>query len=85
MRTESVRTKLDGVQPLIWMDEVDFKGRTTRIYSGENFDSVVLEEVISIPDYLVLCDFCNERIELYPVPVLHGHALCPQCYKALIV
>ena len=85
MRTESVRTKLDGVQPIRWMDEVDFKGRVTKIYSGKNFNSLVLEEVIPVPDNIVLCDFCNERIQQYPVPVFHDHALCPQCYKDMIV
>ena len=33
---------------------------------------------------IVLCDFCNERITTFPVPVVSGSALCRNCFERII-
>jgi hypothetical protein len=80
-RTEIVITQLDGRQPIEWWDQSEFNGRVTRIYAGGDMK---LEQEIPIPDELVICDFCNDEIEGFPVPVFHGNALCPDCYRKYV-
>jgi len=36
---------------------------------------------IPVPDDVVLCDFCKERITEFPVAVYLGNALCNRCLK----
>lgn len=91
-RIETIRTKLDGLQRIEWWDEEEFRGRATCIYTGESAEAhlkgvptreLIPETVIPIPDDCILCDFCNESITEFPVPVFSGYALCPDCYKGL--
>jgi len=66
---------VDGRTKVEWWKEEDFKGRVTQIVSpGE-------VTIIPIPDDVVLCDFCNEEITEYPVPVVGSYALCGVCFK----
>ena len=41
----------------------------------------VLEEGQMIAE--VICDFCNREVAIRPVPVYHGHALCPRCFQEM--
>lgn len=77
-RQETIITKEDGRQTMEWWDADEFTGRSTKIFDLITGD---LEHVIEIPDTVVLCDFCNEKITSFPVPVIWHHALCPQCFE----
>ena len=81
MQEVMIETKLDGLQPFNMMEKEDFQGRVTEIYQGD-FGNMNLTDSIPIPDDEILCDFCNEGIENFPVPVYRGsYALCPKCFK----
>lgn len=85
-RVEYIMTKEDGIQPFYWKEKEHFKGRVTEVYSGNTFDSMVLDKSIPIPDDSILCDFCNTSITEFPVPVFrNSYALCPACFKRTIV
>ncbi len=85
MKTEMLHTKLDGIQPFQWWTKDDFQGRVTRFYSG-NIGNMTLDKELPIPDSLIICDFCDKDITVFPVPVFRGtHALCPECYKRVVV
>jgi len=69
----------DGKTSVQLWEASDFQDRHTRVI---NLDTGVTETDIVIPDNLVICDFCNEQVTEYPVPVLWGsYALCPKCFK----
>jgi len=77
METTYINT-LDGRTKIEWWNKEDFKGRVTEVISADS------HQRIPIPDDLVLCDFCNDRITEFPVPVMRGtHALCKKCYENL--
>jgi len=63
-----------------WWDRQDFTGRAIRIrtYNPETF-AIEHQSEIPFPDSEILCDFCNARIEEFPVPVVEGYALCKTC------
>lgn len=67
---------LDGEAKVEWWEKEHFQNRVTQIISpGEVVN-------IPIPDDVILCDFCNDRITEFPVPVVWGtHALCGECLK----
>jgi formylmethanofuran dehydrogenase subunit E len=81
--TKTVLTKLDGLQEVELWSKDEFGGRDTKIYTGE-IDNMTLVNVIPIPDTLIVCDFCNEDIIEFPVPVIFHHALCPKCYQEVL-
>ncbi len=75
METTYINT-LDGKTKVEWWGAEKFTGRVTEIISAEE------TVTIPIPDTSILCDFCNEKITVFPVPVLYGtHALCGVCYE----
>ncbi len=75
MDTTYINT-IDGKTKVEWWDADKFTGRVTQIISA---DETV---TIPIPNTAILCDFCNEKITEFPVPVLYGtHALCSVCYE----
>jgi hypothetical protein len=83
---------LDGKTRVEWWDKEQFQGRTTKIYMGESavnylagvpMQELIPDQIIPIPDSVVLCDFCNMRIEEFPVPVVFNHALCRECFGDL--
>ena len=81
-KTLMIMTKQDGLQPFVFMEKEDFQGRETKIYGGDHLGEMELLDTIEIPDDEILCDFCNEGIEEFPVPVFRGsYALCPECFK----
>lgn len=68
-----------------WWDREDFRGRVTKLYSGERLGKLQLDAEIPIPDDAIICDFCSEDIEDFPCPVFHGHALCVKCRQKIKV
>ncbi len=83
-KLEWVETKLDGKQPIYWWDKEEFQNRSIKIFGG-GFGKMSLQSEIKVPDEIILCDFCNEQVTDFPVPVFqNSHALCPTCYKELI-
>jgi len=71
-----------------WWDREDFKGRKQRLYTMTIDDFLAgrmgkLESVQEVPDDMIICDFCNEDIRDFPVPVWHHHALCLECRKKI--
>lgn len=78
---KKVRTKLDGIQLVEFWDKNEFKGRTLKLLDIKGG----LETIIDIPDSTIVCDLCNEGIDEFPVSVLHGYAMCKECYKDVIV
>ncbi len=71
IQTEDGRTKIE------WWPKEKFANRVTEIISATQYDR------IPIPDDVVLCDFCNEKIEEFPVPVMGTYALCKRCLKSI--
>jgi len=69
IQTEDGRTKVE------WWPKEKFANRVTEIISSTHYNR------IPIPDDVILCDFCNERIEEFPVPVMGTYALCKKCLK----
>ena len=67
--------KLKEIEGLEFWPKVKFWGRSITIYGGNK------PTVIPVPDDEILCDFCNNLITEFPVPVYFGHALCPKCWK----
>jgi len=63
-----------------WWDREDFIGRFIRIRTY-NLETSEIERhtEIPFPDHEVFCDFCNQKIEAFPVPVVWGYALCRTC------
>ncbi len=80
-------TTLDGRVPVEWWEKEHFRGRSSGVYSADNVEDLLSGRnltsisVIPIPDNVVLCDFCNERIEEFPVPVVSNYAVCKECFK----
>ena len=75
VKTTHIQTP-DGSAKVEWWGKEKFRGRTTRITSARE------HTIITIPDDVILCDFCNVRIEEFPVSVLWGtHALCKKCFE----
>ena len=69
----------EGKTRVEWWEESDFHGRSNRI---GDLDTGEIISVIPIPDDCILCDFCNEEITEFPVPVLWGtHAACKKCFE----
>ena len=65
---------VDGRQEVQWWDKEDFRGRVNTLTSSFGRRS------IPIPDDSIHCDFCNELIIEFPVPVYRGsYALCKEC------
>jgi hypothetical protein len=80
----------DGRTAVEWWEKEHFTGRSTLMYTGEvaeayllgaPLDGLVPEAVIPIPNDSIVCDFCNEPITKFPVPVVFRYALCPKCYR----
>ena len=65
----------DGKTKIEWWPEEKFRGRATELISASSYKR------IPIPDTVVLCDLCNERIEEFPVPVMGTYALCKKCFE----
>jgi len=89
MKITYIKTE-DGRTLVEWWEKQDFTNRTSRIYTADDSLDLILgknlklESVIPIPDYLVVCDFCNDEVTEFPVPVVWGtHALCPKCFKEI--
>lgn len=83
MEKRTLMTKLDGYQPFWFYEKDDFKGRVTKFYTGQ-LGNMQLEKATPIPDDYIVCDFCSTSITEFPVPVFHGKALCPKCFKRVI-
>ena len=83
----------DGVQPIEWWEPEHFTGRTITeleipsiadVFNPDGSLNQDLKPIGShpIPDSHIVCDFCNELITSFPIPVFRGtHALCNECYK----
>lgn len=83
MKTTYIITE-DGRTEVQWWEVEDFKGRATEIYSmDDGLKPSELLQSIPIPDDVVLCDFCNEGIEEFPVPVVGNYALCKECFERI--
>jgi len=81
VKTTYIQT-LDGKTKIEWWEKSDFQGRSTDIYTMN--DKLQAEEQVAhipIPDGVVLCDFCNEKIIEFPVAVMGSYALCKKCYE----
>ena len=80
MREATRITTIDGEEEVQWWDPEDFRNRTASITSRSGVHS------LKIPDNSVVCDFCNDRITEYPVPVYRGsYALCTRCFEGIKV
>jgi len=64
--------KIEGLE--FWPEE-KFRDRSMTISGGGEVS------VIPIPDDSIVCDYCNDSITEFPVPVYQGYALCPKCWK----
>lgn len=68
----------DGKIKVEWWPKEKFANRVTEVISSAHYDR------IPIPDDSILCDFCNERITEFPVPVVwSSYALCKGCLKSI--
>ncbi len=67
----------EEMEDLEFWDKEKFKNRSLKIMGGPETVS------IPVPDDVILCDFCNDRIVEFPVPIYLGNALCPKCFKEL--
>ncbi len=77
METTYIQTS-DGKAKVEWWPEEKFRNRATEVFTAETY------ERISVPDDVILCDFCNITIEEFPVPVVWGtHALCKPCLEKM--
>jgi len=67
----------ENIEGLEFCGKEKFKNRSIKIMGGP--------EVVSIPvaDEVVLCDFCNDQISEFPVPIYLGNALCQKCFREL--
>lgn len=79
---------LDGETPIEWWEKEHFSGRVNRMYTAESGEDLIegknlkLVHASPIPDSLILCDFCNEKITEFPVPVMNSsYALCKKCFQ----
>lgn len=69
---------LDGRTKIEWWDKEKFRNRATEIISSDSYQR------IPIPDDVILCDFCNDRITEFPVSVMRGtYALCKECFEGI--
>ncbi len=86
MKKVTINTKLDGPVEFTMMDKEDFAGRINAIYTFKSvedlFNPSKMEKISEskLPDDVILCDFCNEQITEFPVPVMASYALCPVCF-----
>lgn len=78
-----INTKIDGMQPIEYWSKEEFTGRTMKFYSGNSFKNMDLEQVVEIPDDTIVCDFCNDGIDEFPVPIFMGNALCKECFERI--
>ena len=79
MKITYIGTKEDGRAKVEWWEASKFCNRSTKIYSGD-FGNMKLQ-IIPIPDNVILCDFCNEEIKEFPVPIIWNNALCQKCFN----
>jgi len=87
MKVTHIQTE-DGKAKVEWWEKEDFHGRSTRVYTAESTEDFIAERnlklvgVSPVPDDVILCDFCNVKIEEFPVPVMRGtYALCKECLE----
>jgi len=80
----------DGKTKVEWWEKEKFTGRSSRMYTADSTEDFLkgtnleLVSVIPVPDDVILCDFCNEQITEFPVPVVWGtHAVCTGCLKRM--
>jgi hypothetical protein len=84
-------TTEDGKVKVERWEREHFSDRHNQMFTADTVDDLLqgknlkLVQDIAIPDDSVVCDFCNTRIEEYPVPVIvPGHyALCKGCFKSV--
>ena len=72
-----------------WWSVSDFHGRFNMVMpADENMRPAVADphelEVIPVADDCIICDYCNSDLTIFPVPVVGGSALCPECFKRLV-
>lgn len=86
METTYIQTE-DGEAKVEWWPKEKFTGRVTEMYTAKSGEDLLrgtnleLVSSIPIPDDVILCDFCNDEITEFPVPVVWNHALCKVCFK----
>jgi len=71
------KKSFEKIEDLEFWDKEKFKNRSLKIMGGPQIVS------IPVPDDVILCDFCNDQISEFSVPVYLGNALCPKCFKEL--
>ena len=71
------KKSFENIEDLEFWGKEKFKNRSIKIMGGP--------EVVSIPvaDEVILCDFCNDQISEFPVPIYLGNALCQKCFREL--
>ena len=71
------KKSFENIEALEFWGKEKFKNRSIKIMGGP--------EVVSIPvaDEVILCDFCNDQISEFPVPIYLGNALCQKCFREL--
>ncbi len=65
------------IKGLEFWPEEKFRGRSIKVFGGGEVS------VTPVPDNEILCDYCNELIIEFPVPVYLKYALCPKCWKGV--
>ena len=81
---------IDGRPEMVeWWDRSDFQGRFNMVMpADEHMRPLVADpgdlEVIPIADDCIICDYCNDVLLTFPVPVVNGSALCPECFERAI-
>ena len=83
---------LEGRTEDQWWEREDFHGRSSSVYKFETVEDAIKGKNLEllafspVPDDLVICDLCNERITEFPVPVVTGsYALCGVCLEEIKV
>ena len=71
------KKSFEEIEDLEFWDKEKFKNRCLKIMGGPEVVS------IPIPDEVIRCDFCNDQVTEFPVPVYLGNALCPKCFREL--
>ncbi len=74
METTYIQTE-DGRTKVEWWPKEKFTNKAIEVISSTSYQR------IPVPDDVVLCDFCNERIKEFPVPVINNYALCKVCFE----
>ncbi len=87
MKTKTI--VIDGRPEIVeWWDRSDFQGRFNMVMGADENMQPVADpqhlDISTVPDDCIVCDYCNDDLLTFPVPVIGGSALCPECFKRAV-